>query len=273
MKPITAPQLKAKKQAGEKIVMLTCYDATFASVLEQTDVDCLLVGDSLGMVIQGRSSTLPVTVEDIVYHSRCVARQARQKLLIADLPFMSYQPSVETALVNAGRLLKEGGAQAVKLEGGCAQFETVQTLVRAGIPVMGHIGMEPQSVHQTGGYKIQGKTEEASQKLIQDGLSLEAAGCFAIVLEGMAPETAKKITQTVSIPTIGIASGPDCDGQVLVLYDILGLNPGWQPKFAKKYLDGNRLVFEAAQSFVKEVRQGLYPSEQQEEKEGFRLIQ
>ena len=272
MKRITAPQLKAKKQAGEKIVMLTCYDATFASVLEATDVDCLLIGDSLGMVIQGQASTLPVTVEEMIYHTRCVVRQARQKLVITDLPFMSYQPSVETALVNAGRLLKEGGAQAVKLEGGCEQFETVQALVRSGIPVMGHIGMEPQSVNQKGGYVIQGKSTEETKALVQDALGLEEAGAFAIVLEGVAPEAAQKITQTVSIPTIGIASGPHCDGQVLVLYDILGLNPGWQPKFAKKYLDGNRLVFEAAQNFVKDVRQGIYPLKEAEEKKSLRLV-
>lgn len=272
MKSVTVPKLKAKKLCREKIVILTCYDATFAGVLAQTDVDCLLIGDSLGMVIQGRSTTLPVTVEDVIYHTRCVARRAGQKLLIADLPFMSYQPSAATALVNAGRLLKEGGAEAVKLEGGCEQFETIRVLDRSGIPVMGHIGIKPQSVHQTGGYKIQGKTADASQKLIQDALSLEAAGCFAVVLEGIAPETARKITQTVSIPTIGIASGPDCDGQVLVLYDILGLNPGWQPKFAKKYLDGNRLVLQAAQQFVQEVRQGLYHLEEVEVG-GLRLIQ
>lgn len=273
MKRITAPQLKAKKLSGEKIVMLTCYDATFAAVLEQSDVDCLLIGDSLGMVIQGLETTLPVTVEDILYHTRCAARRTRQKFLIADMPFMSYQPSVETALVNAGRLLKEGGAHSVKLEGGSAQFETVRALVRAGIPVMGHIGMEPQSVNQTGGYKIQGKSAETAKVLLQDALALEEAGCFAVVLEGVAAETAQKITQTVAIPTIGIASGPHCDGQVLVLYDILGLNPGWQPRFAKKYLDGNALVLEAAQNFVKEVRQGLYPSAAESEKESLRLIQ
>lgn len=255
MKNATVPKIKSKKKLGEKIAMLTCYDATFAAILDQAGVDILLVGDSLGMVIQGHNNTLPVTIEDILYHTRCVHSQTKEALLVTDLPFMSYQVSKEAALQNAGRCLKEAGAEAVKLEGGREQADKIEALVKIGIPVMGHIGLKPQSIHQMGGYKIQGKTEGAAKELLQDALALEAAGCFCLVLEGVDPEVAKTITNTLSIPTIGIASGPDCDGQVLVLYDLLGLNPGWQPKFAKKYLDGNALVAQAVKQFSSEVRQ------------------
>lgn len=247
---ITAPKIAAKKKSGEKIAMLTCYDATFAQILDQAGIDILLVGDSLGMVIQGEANTLPVTMEDIVYHTRCVTSKTKEALVVADLPFMSYQPSIETALNNAGRCLKEAKAEAVKLEGGKEFAETVYQMTRAGIPVMGHIGLKPQSIHQMGGYKIQGKTETAIQELLKDALALEEAGVFSIVLEGVTPEAAKQITQAVAVPTIGIASGPDCDGQVLVLYDLLGLNPSGQPAFAKKYLDGHGLVTHAVKEFI-----------------------
>ncbi len=193
-------------------------------------------------------------MEDILYHTRCVAAGAENALVVSDLPFLSYQVSKEEALKNAGRCLKESKAEAVKLEGGLEQAETVRALVQAGIPVMGHIGLKPQSIHQMGGYKIQGKSEEAVRSLLKDALALEEAGCFSIVLEGMTKEAAKAVTQNISIPTIGIASGPHCDGQVLVLYDLLGLNPGEQPAFAKNYLDGNGLVAGAVKQFIAEVQ-------------------
>lgn len=261
MKRVTVPKLKLKKEAGERVVMLTCYDATFAQILDQAGIDILLVGDSMGMVIQGHENTLPVTIEDIIYHTKCVAAKVGEALIVSDLPFLSYQVSKEEALKNAGRCLKEGGAEAVKLEGGREQCDKIEALVEVGIPVMGHIGLKPQSIHQLGGYKIQGKTENAVGELIKDARALEGAGCFAIVLEGITEEGAKAVTKMVSIPTIGIASGPHCDGQVLVLYDLLGLNPGWQPKFAKKYLDGNTLVTNAVKEFISEVKEVEKPVE------------
>lgn len=275
MKRVTVPKIVAQKKTLEKIVMLTCYDATFASLLDKAGVDILLVGDSLGMVIQGRPNTLSVTLEDVLYHTKCVSSLTEEALVVADLPFMSYQVSKEEALKNAGRLLKEAGAEAVKLEGGREQHQTIHALVEAGIPVMGHIGLKPQSIHKMGGYKIQGKTENSVKELIQDARALEEAGCFAIVLEGIKPAAAKEITQKTNVPTVGIASGPDCDGQVLVLYDLLGLHPGWQPKFAKKYMDGNTLVSNAAKQFIKEVQQGIYPPTEEDKsaKEQLRLVQ
>lgn len=262
MKP-TLPQLAAKKKAGEKIVMLTCYDASFARILEATDVDLLLVGDSLGVVIQGRENTLPVTLDEVIYHTRCVTRAARETRVIADLPFMSYQTSKKEALRNAGRCLKEGRAHGVKLEGGMEMADTVQAMTDAGIPVMGHIGLRPQTIHQMGGYKIQGKTQAGRKKLLQEALALQEAGCFSIVLEGVVPEAAKKITEELVIPTIGIASGPFCDGQVLVLYDLLGMDPSWQPKFVKKYLEGAALIAKAVEAFAAEVRGEIFPPQEE----------
>lgn len=261
MKKITIPSIKAKKEKGEKIAMLTCYDASFARILDDADIDILLVGDSLGMVIQGHETTLPVTIEEVIYHTRCVVSKARKSLIVSDLPFMSYQTSPREALINAGRCLKEGGAHAVKLEGGMEQADTVKSLMNAGIPVMGHIGLKPQTIHQMGGYKIQGKTEADARQLLKDAASLEEAGCFALVLEGVVPEVAGKITELLSIPTIGIASGPHCDGQVLVLYDLLGMNPEWEPKYVKKYVEGYRIIADAVHRFSKEIREGVFPQE------------
>lgn len=258
-------QLKQKKETGEKITMLTCYDATFAKILDEAGVDILLVGDSLGMVIQGYETTLPVTLDEMIYHTRCVSSSAQNASVVVDLPFMSYQSSIETAMQSAGRCLKETKAQAVKLEGGEEMSETIFHLTRSGIPVMGHIGIQPQSIHQMGGYKIQGKEQNVAQKLLKSARCLEDAGCFAIVLEGILPLTAATITKKVSTPTIGIASGPHCDGQVLVLYDLLGLHRGWQPKFVKPYLDGNHLVIEAVRKFMKEVQTKTFASKKAKE--------
>lgn len=259
---LTIPQCLAKKLRGEKIVMTTGYDATFAKILDASPVDLILVGDSLGTVIQGKENTLSVTLDEIIYHARCVSDAAPNTLVIADLPFMSYQISKEQALLSAGRCLKETRSRAVKLEGGAEFAETVQALVQSGVPVMGHIGLQPQSIHQMGGYKIQGKTQQSEKKLLEDAVALQRAGCFAIVMEGIVPAVAKKITRAMTIPTIGIASGPHCDGQVLVLYDLLGMDPDWQPKFVKKYLDGASLITQAIQAFATEVRQEIFPSKE-----------
>lgn len=264
MKKTNIPKIAAKKKRGEKIVMLTCYDATFAKILDETNLDMLLVGDSLGMVIQGHKNTLPVTMEETLYHTRCVSRVAKNTPVVADLPFLSYQISKEQAVLNAGRCLKEGMAEAVKIEGGMEQIETVKALIQANIPVMGHIGLKPQSIHQMGGYKIQGKTESSIKALFQEAQALEEAGCFAIVLEGVVASIAKQITERVSIPTIGIASGSHCDGQVLVIYDLLGMDPGWQPKFAKRYLEGHQVISQAVSQFIQEVQSELFPQEEQE---------
>lgn len=254
MKSVTVPQIAARKKTGEPVVMVTCYDAMFAKLTRDTDVDILLVGDSLGMTVQGNETTIPVTLDEVIYHTRCVSRGHSGKLIVADLPFLSYQASEEQALLAAGRCLKEGGAHAVKMEGGEELAAVVQKMNRAGIPVMGHIGLKPQQIHQMGGYKIQGKTDSAAQRLLHEALILEEAGCFAIVLEGIVPESAKKITDATQVPTIGIASGPDCDGQVLVLYDLLGFDPENTPGFVTPFLSGGALIREALQKFAGEVK-------------------
>lgn len=272
MKRTTVPSIVAKKEAHQPIVMVTCYDATFAKLIAQTEVDIVLVGDSLGMVIQGGDNTVSVTLEDILYHTRAVARGCHNKLIVADLPFMSYQASVEQALLSAGRCLKEANAHAIKMEGGMELVPIVRKMTKAGIPVMGHIGLKPQQIHCMGGYKIQGKTEVAIKTMLHEALSLEKAGCFSLVLEGMDPDAAAKITKAVKIPTIGIAAGPDCDGQVLVLYDLLGLDPCWNPDFAKQYLNGAALVSEALTHFVREVRNQNFPLAKKE-KQRLRITQ
>ncbi len=259
---MTIPDLQAKKNSGEKLVAITCYDATFAKLLNTTPIDIILVGDSLGMVIQGRESTIPVTLEEMIYHTSCVNRGAGQAHLVADMPFMSYQADKVEAIHNAGRLLKEAGAHAVKLEGGAEIIPTISAMTASGIPVMGHIGMRPQSVHQTGGYKIQGKTEFDEQLLLTQAVALEAAGIYALVLEGVTIEAAAAITKKLRIPTIGICSGPACDGQILVLYDLLGLNPDFSPKFLKRYANLATTVTDAVSNYAQEVRSMLYPSEQ-----------
>jgi 3-methyl-2-oxobutanoate hydroxymethyltransferase len=255
--------LARMKAEGRPIAMLTAYDFPFAWIFDQAGVDVLLVGDSLGMVVQGSETTLGVTVDEILYHTRMVARARRRALVVADMPFLSYQVSPEQALANAGCLLKEGGAEAVKLEGGVNIADTVRRLVAVDIPVMGHIGLTPQSVHRMGGFRVQGRRSGhrpgCRERLLEDASALEAAGAFAIVLEGMPPVLAKEITEKVAVPTIGIGAGPHCDGQVLVMHDLLGLTACPAPMFAKPYLKLWDEVGGAAISYVREVREHAFP--------------
>ncbi len=255
--------LAAMKTARSPITMLTAYDAPFARIFDEAGVDALLVGDSVAMVVQGADSTLPVTVEEILYHTRIVARARKRALLIADMPFLSYQVSAEEALRNAGRLIKEGGAEAVKLEGGVAVAATVARLTEMDIPVMGHIGLTPQSVHRMGGHRVQGNREGNApgcrQRLIEDAKALENAGAFAIVLEGMPAPLAREITAMLSVPTIGIGAGPDCDGQVLVMHDMLGLTTGFRPRFAKAYGNLWHDAAAATLAYLREVKEHAFP--------------
>src|SRR5919205_1220333 len=247
------------KQAGERITMLTAYDASFARLLDRAGTDVLLVGDSLGMVVQGHETTLPVTMDQMVYHCAAVKRGVERAHLVGDLPFGSYQGSADEAVKNAVRLAAEGGAEAVKLEGGAEYADIVQRIVRAGVPVMGHIGLTPQSVHKLGGYVVQGRTEEKAAKLLADAKALEEAGCYSLVLEMMPAELAAEITAAVSIPVIGIGAGAGCDGQVLVIYDLLGMNPDFSPKFVKKYANLAEVIGEAATRYRDEVKHGAFP--------------
>ncbi len=258
---VTIHTLKRQKHAGRKICMVTAYDATFARILDDAGADVLLVGDSLGMVVQGHPSTLPVTLDQMVYHSQAVSRAAKRAHVVGDLPFMSYQVNPEEAVRNAGRLVAEGGAHSVKLEGGAEFSETIRRIVRASIPVMGHIGLTPQSLHKMGGYVVQGRDEETAQRLLDDAIALERAGCYALVLEGIPLDLAEQITKQLSIPTIGIGAGVGCDGQVLVCYDLLGLNPDFKPKFVKRYADLYGTVKGAAEAFFEEVRGETFPDE------------
>ncbi|MBX7115029.1 MAG: 3-methyl-2-oxobutanoate hydroxymethyltransferase [Myxococcaceae bacterium] len=258
---VTIHTLKKLKAAGQKICMVTAYDATFARLLDEAGADVLLVGDSVGMVVQGNDSTLPVTMEQMIYHCRAVTRGAKRAHVVGDMPFMSYQGSVDDAVRNAGRLVAEGGVGAVKLEGGAEFAEAVSRIARASIPVMGHIGLTPQSVHKMGGYVVQGRDEETARKLADDALALEEAGAYAVVLEGVPLELAKQITARLHIPTIGIGAGKHCDGQVLVCYDLLGLNPDFKPKFVKRYADLHGAVTGAAATFFQEVRAQSFPDE------------
>ena len=258
---VTIHTLKRLKQIGQKICMVTAYDATFSRIFDDAGADVLLVGDSLGMVVQGHSSTLPVTLEQMIYHSAAVSRAAKRAHVVGDMPFMSYQVTAEEAIRNAGRLVSEGGVSSVKLEGGSEFAGTVHRLVRASIPVMGHIGLTPQSVHKMGGYVVQGRDEQAAHKLLDDAVSLEQAGCYSLVLEGIPLELAREITERVTIPTIGIGAGVGCDGQVLVCYDLLGMNPDFKPKFVKQYADLYGQIRGAAESFFAEVRAEAFPDE------------
>ncbi|SET22983.1 3-methyl-2-oxobutanoate hydroxymethyltransferase [Stigmatella erecta] len=256
---VTIHTLKRMKQGGQKICMVTAYDATFAHILDQAGADVLLVGDSLGMVFQGHDSTLPVTMDQMVYHCAAVSRGAKRSHIVGDLPFMSYQTSVESAVRNAGRLVAEGGVGSVKLEGGAEFADAVAAITRASIPVMGHLGLTPQSVHKMGGYVVQGKDEQAAVKILQDALALERAGAYALVLEGVPTELAQQVTQRLSIPVIGIGAGVHCDGQVLVCYDLLGMNPDFKPKFVKRYANMHGSITEAAGAFFSEIRAGAFP--------------
>jgi 3-methyl-2-oxobutanoate hydroxymethyltransferase len=258
--PVTVPALQRKKLAGERITMLTCYDATFARLLDETDVDLLLVGDSLGMVIQGHDTTLPVTLDEAVYHTRAVARGSRNTHIVGDLPFLTYQASPEQAVMSAGRLLKEGGAASVKLEGGVEIAETVRRCCQAGIPIMGHVGLTPQSVHKMGGFKVQGRGDEQAEKILLDAIALEEAGAFAVVLEGIPEELGQRISEKLKIPTIGIGAGRFTDGQVLVLYDLLGLDMSFKPRFVRRYVEMGKMVMDAAQAYCDDVRGQGFPS-------------
>ncbi len=259
---ITAPRIQRMKGKGKKVVMVTAYDATFARLVDSADVDAVLVGDSLGNVIQGHETTLPVTLEEMIYHTRCVSRGLTRPLLVGDLPFLSYQASVEQAVISAGRLMKEGRANAVKLEGGACMAKAVRRLVDIGIPVMGHIGLTPQSVHAFGGMKIQGREDQRAEQILADAKALEEAGVFSIVLEGLPTPLAKRVTESVEVPTIGISAGPHCDGQVLVLYDMLALDETFKPRFVKHYASMGATVVDALNRFSSEVREGAFPDEE-----------
>jgi 3-methyl-2-oxobutanoate hydroxymethyltransferase len=259
---VTAPEIRRMKQRGEKITALTAYDYSFARILDHAGVDVLLVGDSLASVIQGQESTLPVTLDEMIYHTRLVARGRKRALVVADMPFLSYQISIEEAKRNAGRFLSEGAAEAVKVEGGVAMRETIEAIVRIGIPVMGHIGLTPQSIHRFGGYKVQGKEKEEKEKILQDALAVEEAGAFSIVLEGIPLDLAQEITRRLTIPTIGIGAGVHCDGQILVVHDMLGLFDLYTPKFVKRYADLSAVMTEAVQRYMKEVREGNFPGDE-----------
>lgn len=264
-KPVRVPDLRARKQRGEKIVMLTAYDASMARWLDRAGIDVLLVGDSLGMVVMGCETTLPVTMEAMLHHVRAVVRGARRALVVADMPFLSYRVSVAEAIRNAGRLLQEGGAAAVKLEGGRPVLDVVTRLVEAGIPVMGHLGLVPQSVHQLGGFRRQAQDEEEAEQLLEDARALERAGAFAVVLESIPAELARTVTEQLRIPTIGIGAGPHCDGQVLVCYDAFGLYEGAVPPFVKQYARLGELMREAARAYAEDVRRGRFPAAAPEE--------
>jgi 3-methyl-2-oxobutanoate hydroxymethyltransferase len=251
--------LKEKKHRGEKIAMLTVYDASMARLLERAGIDVFLVGDSLGMVIQGHDTTLPVTLEASLHHTQAVKRGTKRALLVADMPFLTYQVSVAEAVRNAGQLIQQGGAAAVKLEGGRPVVEVVERLVEAGIPVMGHLGLLPQHVHELSGFRMQAREQHEAERLIEDARMLEQAGAFAIVLESIPAELAKTVTGQLSIPTIGIGAGPHCDGQVLVSYDAFGLNDESVPPFVKRYAQLGELMVEAARDYARDVRQGTFP--------------
>ncbi|MFS8068657.1 MAG: 3-methyl-2-oxobutanoate hydroxymethyltransferase [Byssovorax sp.] len=259
VRKVTVPEIRARK-GGSPIAMVTAYDYTMARLLDEGGADVLLVGDSLGMVVQGHTTTLPVTVEEICYHGRAVARGAKRAHVVGDMPFMSYQVSPLQAIENAGKLVKDGGFESVKLEGGEEIAEHVRRIIRAGIPVMGHVGLTPQSVHAMGGFKVQGKGEDAATRVIEGARALEDAGAFAIVLEAIPPDLAEEITAALSIPTIGIGAGAACDGQVLVCYDLLGMYPELKPKFAKRFAEVGEQIMQATRAYIGEVQQRTFPA-------------
>lgn len=258
-KPVRVPDLVAMKQRGERITVLTAYDATMARLLDRAGIDILLVGDSLGMVMLGHETTVPVTLEMMLHHAGAVSRVTRRALVVADMPFLSYRIDASETLRNAGRLIQQGGVAAVKLEGGRATLDATARLTTAGIPVMGHLGLTPQSVHQTGGFRRQAESPEAAERLIEDALALESAGAFAIVLEKIPEGLAARVTASVAIPTIGIGAGPACDGQVLVSYDMLGLFQEFVPSFVKQYAKLGDQIVAAARSYADDVRAGDFP--------------
>ena len=259
---LTVPKIIKKKKKGEKITMITAYDATFSKLVNKSEIDMILVGDSLGMVVQGNDNTLSVTLDDIIYHTKIVVKNTTHPLIVADMPFMSYQVSPERALINAGRIIQETGAQAIKLEGGFDMEETIKKIISASIPVVGHLGLLPQSINQLGRYRLQGKKSSKAQKMIDAAIALEDAGVFAIVLEAIPTELAEKITKAVSVPTIGIGAGNKTDGQVLVIYDMLGMDSNFNPSFLKKYLNLEELIISALKNYKKDVEESIFPAEE-----------
>ncbi len=259
---ITIPDILEKKRQGQKITMLTAYDYPTALLVDRAGIDMILVGDSLGMVVLGYETTVPVTMDEMIHHTKAVVRGARFALVVGDMPFMSYNTSEKDAIVNAGRFIKEGGADAVKLEGGTTVQSIVETIVRAGIPVMGHIGLTPQTISQLGGFKVQGRSAEAAKKIIEDAKALEDAGAFSLVLEAIPAEIAERITRTVRIPTIGIGAGISCDGQVLVYQDMVGLFDRFVPKFVKQYSQVGEIMLDSFKQFKEEVEKGIFPGKE-----------
>ncbi len=249
------------KQDKNKVAVLTAYDYPFARLMDEVGIDIILVGDSVGSVVSGYDNTLPVTLEEMIYHTKAVMRGSRQALVVTDMPFMSYQADLRDARINAGRLIKEGGAQAVKLEGGVPMAATIRALVDIDIPVVGHIGLTPQSIHRMGGFRVQGRAEDQAQKLIADARAVEEAGAFALVLEGIPALLAQEITRLLTIPTIGIGAGVGCDGQVLVIHDLLGLYDKYSPRFVKRYADVAPLISRGVEDYIHEVKQGIFPTE------------
>ncbi|HLY39030.1 MAG TPA: 3-methyl-2-oxobutanoate hydroxymethyltransferase [Candidatus Binatia bacterium] len=262
-KKVTVPDVARMKAAGERITMVTAYDFAFARLLDEAGVDLLLVGDSLGMVVQGLSTTIPVTLDEIVYHTRMVARGRQRALVVGDLPFGSYQTSPEQAVDSAVRLVKDGGAEAVKLEGGVRMARAIEAIAATDVPVMGHVGLTPQSVHRIGGHRVQGRRAGERERVLDDARAVQAAGAFAVVLECIPLDLAAEITAELAIPTIGIGAGAHCDGQVLVLHDLIGLSSDWTPRFAKRYAEVGREVVRAAREYVGEVKGGVFPTEAQ----------
>ncbi|MFZ3090556.1 MAG: 3-methyl-2-oxobutanoate hydroxymethyltransferase [Nitrospirota bacterium] len=260
---VTILDILKKKAEGKKITMLTAYDFPFAQIVDEAGIDIVLIGDSLSMVVQGNDTTISVTMDEMIYHARLVSRAVKNAMVVGDMPFMSYQISTEEAVYNAGRFLKEGGAHAVKLEGGASAADTIKAITKAEIPVMAHIGLTPQSIHKLGGYKVQGKDPKVAKRLLADAKAVEEAGAFAIVLEAIPANLAKEITRAVKIPTIGIGGGRHCDGQVLVLYDLLGLFNRFVPKFVKRYANLKADAIDAVKRYKEDVENGRFPSEEQ----------
>lgn len=258
---VTTQTVVEMKQRGEKISMLTAYDYTMAGIVDSAGIDVILVGDSASNVMAGFDTTVPMTLDHMIYHTSCVVRGVNRALVIADLPFMSFQVTAKEALISAGRMMKEAGAHGVKLEGGSSVINTVKRIVDAGIPVMGHLGLTPQSIYKFGTYKVRAKEEEEAKKLIDDARKLEQAGVFSIVLEKIPAQLAKKVTDAISVPTIGIGAGSDCDGQVLVLHDMLGLNKDFSPRFLRRYADLNEIAGEAVKNYISDVKSGDFPNE------------
>ncbi len=259
---ISVSDIQKMKLEGRKITMLTAYDSLMARLLDEAGVDILLVGDSVGNVLLGYENTIPVTMDEMIHHTKTVSRGCRNAMVVGDMPFMSYQTSLEDALLNAGRFLKEAGAQAVKIEGGLVVKDVIKALTQIGIPVMAHIGLTPQSFHQFGGFKVQGKGDEGATRVLDDALAVEEAGAFSIVLEAIPRQLAEKITRQLRIPTIGIGAGPNCDGQVLVTHDMLGLTTGRSLKFVKKFANLGTVLKEAVSQYVDEVRLGSFPGDE-----------